>query len=173
MSTDPIETTYCTVHPDRETSLRCNRCGRYMCASCAVPTPVGYSCRECIRQQDNRYFTAGQRDYVVIFAACAAFSLPGAVLMSAMGFWFLGFFVGAAAGGLIGTWVRRMIGRRRGRYASEVAAGGVLLGAALAPSLLVLLRAGVLIFVPPFSIGLLVYAGAAAFVVYNLFKGRI
>ena len=39
------ETTYCAVHPDRETSLQCNRCGRYMCVECAVHTPVGYRCR--------------------------------------------------------------------------------------------------------------------------------
>ena len=41
------EVTYCAVHPDRETGLRCNKCGRLMCAECAVPTPVGYRCREC------------------------------------------------------------------------------------------------------------------------------
>ena len=46
--------TYCEVHPDRETSLRCNKCGRLMCTECAVLTPVGYRCRECVRGQQER-----------------------------------------------------------------------------------------------------------------------
>ncbi|HYN88142.1 MAG TPA: tetratricopeptide repeat protein, partial [Ardenticatenaceae bacterium] len=42
------EMLHCSVHPDRETMLRCNRCGRPMCPECAVRTPVGLRCRECV-----------------------------------------------------------------------------------------------------------------------------
>ena len=36
--------TYCANHPGVETSLRCNKCGKPICAKCAVRTPTGYRC---------------------------------------------------------------------------------------------------------------------------------
>ena len=36
------ESLTCANHPDRETLLRCNKCGKPICISCAVRTPVGY-----------------------------------------------------------------------------------------------------------------------------------
>ena len=77
------DATFCAVHPDRETGLRCNRCGRLMCAECAVLTPVGYRCRECVRQQEDKFFNATQSDYVIITAICAALAGGGAILVSA------------------------------------------------------------------------------------------
>ncbi len=35
------DTLYCYVHPNRPTSLRCNRCNRPICADCAILTPTG------------------------------------------------------------------------------------------------------------------------------------
>ncbi|HLF80868.1 MAG TPA: B-box zinc finger protein, partial [Anaerolineales bacterium] len=49
----------CANHPTRETSLRCKRCDKPICASCAVLTPVGYRCRECVRGQQATFDTAG------------------------------------------------------------------------------------------------------------------
>src|SRR3972149_4976134 len=49
----------CANHPTRETSLRCKRCNKPICASCAVLTPVGYRCRECVREQQAIFDTAG------------------------------------------------------------------------------------------------------------------
>ncbi len=43
--------TYCANHPGVETSLRCNKCGKPICAKCAVRTPTGYRCKECVRGQ--------------------------------------------------------------------------------------------------------------------------
>ena len=40
---------FCYVHPDRETLLRCNNCERPICTQCAVLTPTGYRCKECIQ----------------------------------------------------------------------------------------------------------------------------
>jgi membrane associated rhomboid family serine protease len=36
--------TTCYRHPDRETGLRCSRCGRPICGECAVPAAVGQLC---------------------------------------------------------------------------------------------------------------------------------
>ncbi|MCU0463475.1 MAG: hypothetical protein MUF38_02780 [Anaerolineae bacterium] len=132
------ETTYCAVHPDRETGLRCNKCGRYMCAACAVSTPVGYRCRECVRQVDDKFFTGTNTDNIVIAAVCAlatgAVGFLGAI--TGFGYVFLvGIFGGVIAGGAIAALAFRAVERRRGRYSPIIGAasalGGGVLGALL------------------------------------------
>ena len=49
---------HCANHPDRETMLRCNKCDKPICYECAVLTPVGYRCKECVREQQNVYYNA-------------------------------------------------------------------------------------------------------------------
>ncbi|MCK4961780.1 MAG: hypothetical protein KAS19_04805, partial [Anaerolineales bacterium] len=58
-------TMVCANYPDRETTLRCNRCEKLICAKCAVHTPVGYRCRECVRGQQKELETARQLDYMI------------------------------------------------------------------------------------------------------------
>jgi hypothetical protein len=36
------EAMYCANHPNRQTHLRCNKCGKPVCTKCIKPTPVGY-----------------------------------------------------------------------------------------------------------------------------------
>ena len=38
---------FCYRHPDRETWIRCGRCDRPICTSCAMQGPVGSRCRQC------------------------------------------------------------------------------------------------------------------------------
>ncbi len=120
---------YCTVHPDVETTLRCNRCGRPMCTRCAVRTPVGYRCKECVRAQQDRFFDAQARDYLVAAAVSLALSLAAAWLTVQIGWFYLAIFVGAAAGSMIGAAVWTLTGKRRGRYTVFVVGGAVVLGA--------------------------------------------
>ena len=56
-------TLYCYVHPTRETSLRCNNCERPICAQCAVRTPTGYRCKECVRERQKTFETAEWYDF--------------------------------------------------------------------------------------------------------------
>ena len=79
---------YCTVHPTVETTLRCNKCGRPMCAKCAVKTPVGYRCKECVRGQQDVYFKAGQRDYVVAAGVSFALGLIASFIVPYLGLFF-------------------------------------------------------------------------------------
>lgn len=170
------ETTYCEVHPDRETSLRCNKCGRLMCVQCAVQTPVGYRCRECVRQQEDKYYNVAQADYVIVFAICFALSLIGGTLATAIRLGIFVIFVAFPLGGLIGNLALRATGRRRGRYSAQVAAAGAVLGGLLGPSAYIFLNTGALVFVPQFviqNIGLLLFVGITAFAVYGMFKMRI
>jgi membrane associated rhomboid family serine protease len=40
----------CYRHPDRETWVLCQRCGRAICGECQTPAPVGVHCPECVRE---------------------------------------------------------------------------------------------------------------------------
>jgi hypothetical protein len=121
---------YCTVHPSIETSLHCNRCGRPMCTRCAVRTPVGYRCKDCVRAQQDNFFNAQSLDYLIAGGVSLMLSVIFAGILSVIGFFFLlSLFISPAAGGVIGTAVWRLTGKRRGRYTALIVGGGVVLGA--------------------------------------------
>lgn len=129
------ETLVCVNHPDTETTLRCNRCGRPVCVRCVELTEVGYRCKDCIREQQNTFFTAVSTDYVVVavvsflLAAIAAPLIE--VLLGIFGL-FLGIILavvlGPTVGGTAATIIRRSVGRRRGRYMGIVAVVSIILG---------------------------------------------
>lgn len=41
----------CPRHPDRESWVRCQRCGRPVCPQCQRPAAVGVQCVDCVAQQ--------------------------------------------------------------------------------------------------------------------------
>ncbi len=129
---------YCAVHPERDTGLRCNRCERYMCVDCAKRTPVGYTCRECVRGHEDRFFEGTVLDYGLVAAACVVGgALTPFVMLLLGGFFILGFIVAPAIGGGAAQIALQLTGRRRGRYSAYVAAGGVLAGGIASAFLLV------------------------------------
>ena len=132
------EVHYCAAHPERDTGLRCNRCERYMCIDCAVRTPVGYTCRECVRGHENKFFEGTTFDYGLVAATCAiGGALTPFVTLLIGGFLILGFIVAPAIGGAAAQIALQLTGRRRGRYSGYVAAGGVLAGGIASAFLLV------------------------------------
>ncbi len=188
------ELTFCEVHPDRETSLRCNKCGRLMCVECAVPTPVGYRCKQCVRQHEDKFFNASPNDYAIIAAVCAALTGVGAFIISAIGIWLILTIIAAIPiGGAIGEAALRATGRRRGRYSAQIAGAAALLGgllggvihaySAIQQALNVAITQLGQQAVPPVpiemvvnavvqDIGLLVFVGMVTFFVYSRFKMR-
>jgi membrane associated rhomboid family serine protease len=44
------EETYCYLHPDTPTRLRCSRCERPICGRCAIPASVGQHCPYCVAE---------------------------------------------------------------------------------------------------------------------------
>lgn len=41
---------YCYRHPDRQSYILCQRCGRTICPECQTAAPVGFQCPECMRE---------------------------------------------------------------------------------------------------------------------------
>lgn len=125
---------YCANHPHIETLLRCNKCGKPICMKCAVQTPVGYRCRECVRQQQDVYFNAESWDNPIALAVAyvvTVIALPlSAVILGRTGFFgiLIALFVGASAGGILAQVIRWAVRRRRGRYLPYFALSGIILG---------------------------------------------
>ena len=89
---------FCYRHPDVETGLRCNRCNKPICPKCAQRTPVGFRCPDCIREQEDKFFTGTNTDYLIAVVITLPLSLIAAGLymfiLSMIGFW--GWIVGGA-----------------------------------------------------------------------------
>jgi membrane associated rhomboid family serine protease len=47
----PVRESFCYRHPDRQSFVLCQRCGRTICGECQTPAPVGVICPECMREQ--------------------------------------------------------------------------------------------------------------------------
>ena len=41
---------FCYRHPDRQTGISCQRCGRPICGQCMVQASVGFQCPECVAE---------------------------------------------------------------------------------------------------------------------------
>ena len=111
----------CYKHPDRKTYLRCNKCGRPICLECAVQTPTGYRCKECIKAQQQVFNTSEKKDYVIGAVIAAVLGLIGGYVWKWIPF-----------GKLICTAVRAAVSRRRSDVLNKVvvtaAACGALVG---------------------------------------------
>jgi hypothetical protein len=123
------EVLYCANHPNRETHLRCNKCGKPICTSCAKRTPVGYRCPECIREHEEIFYTATPLDYVIAVLIALPLSLVAGYLATLVGFFVI--FLAAAAGSFIGRLVLRAVGRRRGRWLPQMVGVVVVIGGIL------------------------------------------
>jgi hypothetical protein len=120
-------TNYCYVHPDRETMLRCNRCDRPICTACAVLTPTGYRCKQCVRGQLKVFDTAQWIDYPLAILIAGALAFFGSLAAQVLGFFTI--FIAPVVGVIIAEAVRWAVRKRRSRLLFQLAAGGALLGA--------------------------------------------
>jgi hypothetical protein len=137
---------YCYVHPNRSTTLRCNNCERPICASCAMRTPTGYRCKECVRGQQKIFDTAQWYDYVVVFFTGAILSGIASVLAAALT-GFISFFIivlAPLAGATIGNIARRFIKGRHSRWLNLLFGASIVIGAL--PAVLVVGLGGALLF---------------------------
>jgi hypothetical protein len=117
---------YCANHPNTETSLRCNRCDKPICIKCAVRTPTGYRCRECIRGQQKTFETAQWQDIPLALFVSGILSFLGSLIAGFMGFFVL--FIAPIAGTIIAESIRSITKRRRSQNLFIVVAIGTFLG---------------------------------------------
>jgi hypothetical protein len=120
------ETLFCTYHPSRPTGLRCNRCGNPICTACAVRTPVGYRCKNCVREQQKVFETARWHDFTIAFITAAVVIGAGSVLSTLIGFFIL--FAAAFVGSIAARAVNWAVRHRRSRYLWLAAAVGGIAG---------------------------------------------
>lgn len=132
------EVLYCANHPNRETVLRCNRCNKPICVQCAVLTPVGYRCKECVAEQQAVYFTAKSYDYVIagvitgVLSTIAGFLAPWLVgLIPSFYGWLVMVLIAPSIAGGMAEVVRRGVGKRRGRHLWAVVCGTAIAGSGL------------------------------------------
>ncbi len=120
---------YCANHPNVQTLLRCNRCGKPICTRCAVQTPVGYRCKQCVGRQRAVYYTGGASDYLIggLIAAILG-GLASLVISLLGGAWFFGLILGPTVGVGIAEVVRWAVRRRRSQRLWLAVGGGMLLG---------------------------------------------
>jgi hypothetical protein len=125
------EVMYCTWHPNVETGLRCNRCGRPMCPKCAVQHPVGLRCKECIRETRSPIYSPATRDYLIAGSVGLVLSTIAGLIMNAIGgIWFLALFIGPAIGAGIADLMFRTV-RKRGKGMAILAGVCMVLGVML------------------------------------------
>lgn len=144
-----VEKMYCANHPDVETLLRCNKCNKPICMKCAVQTPVGYRCVDCVRTQQNVYYNAGSSDNLIgmgvaFVAVLIATPIMAFVFRMMPGFFglLIAFFAGSAAGSGLAQIVRQAVKRRRGRNLRWFVLAGTIAGLAAGAIVSVLLLGG-------------------------------
>lgn len=127
--TDTVSAEFCEVHPHREATLHCNRCGRPMCIDCAVHTPTGYRCKECVKSQQKKFDTATWYDYLIAVVVAALFSFIGSWIAVRIGWIILIILLAPIVGIVIAEAVRYLTGRRRSKNLSRATAIAAFLGA--------------------------------------------
>jgi len=96
---------------------------------CAVRTPVGYRCKECVRAQQDKFYTATTVNqaagYVGAVVAGFLLGLAAILLGQFLGFGFFGIliaiFIGPALGGALAELIWRLAGRKRARHFNLIA----------------------------------------------------
>jgi hypothetical protein len=119
-------TLVCANHPQRETTLRCNRCEKPICGECAVRTPVGYRCKECVRGQQAVFETATGVDYPLVFIVAALGVWTGVSLLGSL--WLWGILLAPIVGGVMAEVIRRVLRGHRSRYFPRVVILGGVVG---------------------------------------------
>lgn len=129
--TNTDETTYCYRHATVETGLRCISCNKYICSKCAVRTPVGYRCPDCIRSVQDAFYNVTQTTYILACAVSFALAIPTVYILSKLGLFFI-IVLGIPTGGIISEAVFRVMRRQRGRNTWLVVGVSVALGGLVA-----------------------------------------
>ncbi|MFH0942188.1 MAG: hypothetical protein V1823_04110 [Chloroflexota bacterium] len=121
----------CICGSDQETSLRCSKCGKPICAKCLVQTPVGARCPECARLYKLPTYSVSTAYY--LRAAVATLVLAGAMgliwgpIARKVPVFDLNLLLAPAVGYVIGEVTSRAVNRKRSKGLAALGATGVVL----------------------------------------------
>jgi MFS family permease len=117
-----------------------------MCVDCAVKTPTGYRCKECVRGQQKIFETAIYQDFIYGILIALALGYIGGLISTRIGFFVI--FLAPFAGGIIAEAVRKVIQRRRSKKLFQAVTAAAVVGAlfSASPLLLALLFGSVNLF---------------------------
>jgi hypothetical protein len=129
--TEKIDVLTCANHPTVETTLRCSRCEKPICVKCAVATPTGYKCRECVRGIQKTFETAHWYDYPLSIILAAVISYLGSVIIGLFGFFtiIITIFGAPIIGTFIAEVVRSITKKRRSMRLFKIVAIAAAIGA--------------------------------------------
>jgi membrane associated rhomboid family serine protease len=99
-----IDSEFCYRHPDRQSFIHCQRCGRTICPECQTQAAVGVQCPECVRQ-GRAEVNASQGGFIGRLRArgsapVVTYTLIGLCVLIYLGQWL-------TAGALTNAWVLR------------------------------------------------------------------
>lgn len=150
-------TATCVNHPNVETTLRCNRCEKPICTKCAVLTPTGYRCKECVRGQQKIFDTTNWYDYPLAFSVVVVLAYIGSRIIPSLGFFSI--FLAPVAGVIIAEAARFVVRRRRSQRLSQVVVAATIIGC-----LPLLLLVGLSVLAAPGALLSLVWQGVYTFI---------
>lgn len=127
-------TLYCANHPDRETLIRCGRCGKPICLQCQVRHPVGVRCKECAQIRKDPLTVLTPTQYALAFVSALGASIVGGFIAPFLGILFA-FFIGPVIGGMIAELVGRVIGYKRGLPLQLIVGMCIVLGVVIAQAI--------------------------------------
>lgn len=137
---------HCVNHPNRETLLRCGKCGQPICTECAIRHPVGLRCPQCARLKKVPTYDVSAQYYLRALLVGLGVSVVCVVMVQVLRLlipiFFLSFFAGLIAGGVIAEAVSKATAHKRGRGLQIVAGVCVLLGYLMGTSLVLMFRFG-------------------------------
>ena len=168
-STAEPTTLYCANHPERETLIRCGRCGKPICLQCQVRHPVGIRCKECAQIRKDPLTTLTPAQYTLAFVSALGASIVGGFIAPFLPLLFA-FFIGPLIGGGIAEFVGRVIGYKRGVPLTVIVSVCIVLGVFVA-QLVVVLASGrlPLAALNPNSLFAVLFSAVVPSVVYIIF----
>src|SRR5688572_24150280 len=116
----------CAADPGVETYLRCGRCEKPICPRCLIQTPVGSRCRDCAQLRKLPMFVVTPLGYLKGIIGGLAASIGGGLALTLMlstipRLGFLGVFLMAGLGYIVGEGISLATGRKRSRGLAIIA----------------------------------------------------
>ena len=129
------EPTYCAVHSDTPTNLRCSRCDKPICPRCMVHSPVGIKCQECGQGVRLPVYDVPVSYLARAILASLLIGVGGglaiALVVRPLLYGIIHIAAMAGFGYLLAEGVGLATNRKRGRNLQYVAAGGIVVALAI------------------------------------------